>query len=86
MKQPLYQKVLAAAALIVAMALLIAGSVRQHKVYEPAAEEFGLVAFQRITDRELVIDTTFGGAIRKGLKLYSTYDRSKPRGKKACPT
>ncbi len=86
MKRPLYQKVLAATALIVALALLIVGSVRQHKVYEADAEEFGLVAFQRITDRQLVIDATFSGTLRKGLRLYSTYDRSKPRGKKACPT
>ncbi len=87
MKPPVYPKALAITVLIVALALLVVGSVRVvHKVYDADAEEIGLVAFHRISDRQLVIDATFGGVARRAEKLYSTYDRTQPRGKRPCPT
>jgi hypothetical protein len=86
MKKLLNRKVIAAAVLIVALALLLAGSIRTHKVYESDTEEFGLLTFYRINEFQMVVDTTFHGVAREDDRLYSTYDRSQPRGKSACPT
>ncbi len=83
---PTLQKTLASILLAVALVLLAVSGKGEHKVYDPEAEEFGLVAFTKITERALTVDTTFGGVTRKGARLYSTYDRAAPRGKKACPT
>jgi len=86
MKPSVYPKALIATALVAALTLLVVGMVRVHKVYDADAEEIGLVAFHRISDRQLIVDATFGGVARRAGKLYSTYDRTQPRGKRACPT
>ena len=86
MKNAAYQKPLAITALIGALALLIVANVQVHKVYDADAEEWGLVAFVKISERELVEDATFTGVVRRADKLYSTYDRAAPRGKRRCPT
>jgi len=86
MKKFLNRKVIAAAVLIIALALLLAGSIRTHKVYESDTEEFGLLTFYRINEFHMVVDATFHGVAREDDRLYSTYDRSQPRGKSACPT
>ena len=88
MKNPIYQKVVATSLLAVAVAFLGVGAVYTHKVYDKGDEfaEFGLLTFTKISDPQLVEDATFTGVARIGAKLYSTYDRSLPRGKKACPT
>ena len=79
--------ILKAIVVIVAVFLLAIGAVHKHKVYDPDSEEsFGLVTFSRIDEMEMIEDTTFGGVTRKLEKLYFTYDRSAPRGKRACPT
>ena len=65
-----------------ALLFLLAGARRSFKVYERDAAEFGLAAFRRISDRQLVIDATFTGVVRRQARLYSTYDRSQPRGKR----
>ncbi len=85
-KKPDNRKVIAVAVLIVALALLLAGSIRTHKVYESDTEEFGLLTFYRINELQMVVDATFHGVAREDGRLYSTYDRSQPRGKSACPT
>ena len=88
MGNSIYQKAIACAVLIAAVAMLIAGGVRAHKVYDQDDEfaGFGMVTFNKISDIQLVIDATFTGVVRRDGTLYSTYDRSQPRGKKACPT
>lgn len=88
MKNPVYQKLVAISLLVVAVALLGAGAVCTYKVYDEDDEfaEFGLLTFTKISDRQLAEDATFTGVVRVGVRLYSTYDRSQPRGKKACPT
>ncbi len=85
-KKPDNRKVIAVAILIGALALLLAGSIRTHKVYESDTEEFGLLTFYRINELQMVVDATFHGVAREDGRLYSTYDRSQPRGKSACPT
>jgi hypothetical protein len=80
------RNIIAIGLLAAALACLGAGAVVTHKVYDAGTADFGIVAFTRISEGQLVIDTTFGGAERKGEKLYSTYDRSQVRGKRSCPT
>ncbi len=79
-------RVITIVALLAAVAMLCIGGFRRHKVYDADAAEFGIAAFDRITDRQLVEDATFGGVARQEGRLYSTYDRTVERGKKACPT
>ena len=85
-KKLTYQKIFAIAGITVALALLIVGILRSHKIYETDTEDFGIPTFYRIGELQMVVDATFQGVVRKGEKFYSTYDRSKPRGKSACPT
>jgi len=85
-KKPDNRKIIALAALIIALALLVAGSFRTHKVYESDTDEFGLLTFYRINEFQMVVDSTFHGVAREDDRLYTTYDRSQPRGKSACPT
>ncbi len=87
----LRRKVVGAGALVLALGLFAVGIAAKHEVVllngEELAKEFDLPPFhQEITDRELVIDTTFTGVVREGSALHFTYDRSKPAGKRACPT
>lgn len=85
-RQPRRFNRLAIPVLAAALLMLLAGAGRDHKVYDPDTEEFGLLGFTRVTDRQMVVDTTFGGVTRRNARLYSTYDRSAPQGKRACPT
>jgi hypothetical protein len=80
------QKGVAIILLLLACAFLLAGAVLRHKVYDSVADDFGIPAFLRISERQLVIDSTFSGVERKNGRLYSTYDRSQPRAKRSCPT
>jgi len=84
--KPVYQKTFLIAGLVIALALLFAGSVRSYKVYDADNDEFGILTFHKVTDRLLVIDATFRGVICEEDKLYTTYDRLQPKGKRACPT
>lgn len=80
------ERIIAALLLGLAALLLLAGSMRTHKVYNRGGAEFGLLSFTRISDGQMVVDATFSGVERQGDRLYSTYDRSEPRGKRTCPT
>lgn len=80
------ERIAAAILLTVAVLFLLVGGMRSYKVYDRNTETFGLLKFTSISDAELVIDATFSGVERKGDRLYSTYDRSEPRGKRSCPT
>ncbi len=88
MKRPVVQKVLAACVLVAALALILVSSVRVYKVYDADADEWGedVRTFHKIGERELVEDATFTGVIREGAELLSTYDRTKPKVKRLCPT
>ena len=82
----IFEKILAIAFFVIALAFLVVGNLQSFKVYDADAEEFGLESFDKINERSLVIDATFTGTIRKGDKLYSTYDRTVKGGKRPCPT
>lgn len=81
-----FGKLAAFVALFVALAFTLVGLARSHKVYEGDEVEFGVLSFRRISERALVTDATFGGVEKRKARLYSTYDRSAPAGKRACPT
>ena len=69
-----------------ALVLIGLGLARAHKVYVADSEEYGIRVFERIPDRQLVVDATFSGVLRREGRLFSTYDRSRVRGKQTCPT
>jgi len=76
----------AVAVAVAALAFIAAGRAREHRVYDPQGDDFGMAIFTRVSERELTADATFGGVARRDGRLYTTYDRSAPRGKRACPT
>jgi hypothetical protein len=41
---------------------------------------------ETVAERQLVIDATFTGVLLKDGKLMTQYDRTKPGGRRACPT
>ena len=84
--RPLLQRVLQILVALAALVMLVAGSFREHKVYDNPKQEYGLRNYTDISEVQLVEDATFGGTIRKGADLFSTYDRAGPKGKMACPT
>ncbi len=86
MRRETKERIVAAFLLAAAVLLLLAGGMRTHQVYDESTEEYGLRSFTRISDAELVEDATFSGVERLDGRLYSTYDRSEPRGRRACPT
>jgi hypothetical protein len=79
-------KIAAFLVLFVSLAFLIIGAILTHKIYDTDTDDFGILTFRRISERQIVIDATFHGVDRREGKLFTTYDRSKPRGKLACPT
>jgi len=79
-------RLIAAAVGLAALGLLLMGSVSKHKVFESAPSAFGINPFTRVSERQLIMDSTFGGAKLEGGRLVTTYDRLKPSGKRACPT
>lgn len=76
-----------AAVLAVAVALIALGAARTRKVYDSeTVQSFGIQTYVRLSDKQLVVDSTFGGVALKDGQLYSTYDRAAGGGKRACPT
>jgi hypothetical protein len=82
------QKIIAASLLLASAALFFAGLTFKRRVYDQDDQfkQFGLLTFTRVSDAAMCADATFTGVVRKEGKLYSTYNRMAPRGKKACPT
>lgn len=86
MQRSIFRKALSFGVLLAAVGMLFMGGQKEHKVFDDKEDEFGMPLYRRITEKQLVMDATFSGVVRKKDKLYSTYDRSKPAGKRACPT
>ncbi len=86
--KPSVRKTISVVLLILAVAFVVIGVLREHKVLDSVAvaAEFGIVTYQNISEKQLVEDATFAGTVRRDGELRSTYDRSVERGKKACPT
>ncbi|MEW6072874.1 MAG: hypothetical protein AB1726_09835 [Planctomycetota bacterium] len=82
---------LAALLLAGSAAMIVIGSSRTRQIRVENADELaelmaGIAPYEEIGERELLIDATFTGVVRRDGFLYSTYDRSQPLGKRACPT
>jgi hypothetical protein len=86
MNRARFEKATGWAVLAAALVLIVLGLARAHKVYAADSGEFGILVFERIPDRQLVVDATFSGVVRRDDRLFSTYDRSQVRGKQTCPT
>ena len=78
------RKLLTVVVAVLALISVAYGARRSHRAYEQGKDNEGL--FRRISEAQLVIDSTFGGVERREGKLYSTYDRAVHTGKRACPT
>lgn len=87
-KRRILRRAAASSLLVASIVLIVAGSVAKHRVYEEdeLAAEFGMETFTKISERQMVIDATFGGVQRREGKLFTTYDRFAPRTKRLCPT
>jgi len=85
-----YRKLIAWTLLAGSLAMVAYGAGRKHTVYDPldpfAAELVALPNARTISELQLVIDSTFGGVVRRAGELWSTYDRTVARGKRSCPT
>ena len=82
---PTTRKGIASGLVLVALALLVVGGLRVHKVYDRSSGTHGLLTFSNLSELDLIVDATFGGVVRRD-RLYSTYDRKQARGKRSCPT
>jgi len=87
-KNPRLQKIIATTLLIAAAGMLLAGLTIKRRVYDQDDEfkQFGILTFTRVSDAAMCVDATFTGVVGKEGKLYSTYNRMAPKGKRACPT
>lgn len=79
-------KVIACILLVVGAASLVIGAQHSRTVYKKEALEYGIDLFDSVSEFELVEDATFSGVEQVDGKLYSTYDRSAGKTKRACPT
>lgn len=88
MKNARLQKIIATTLLIAATGMLVAGLTIKRRVYDQDDEfkQFGILTFTRVSDAAMCVDATFTGVVGKEGKLYSTYNRMAPTGKRACPT
>lgn len=77
-----FNKYFAVFVLILALAFLAVGTLRTLKIHDIETDLF----FHEIPERQIVIDATFSGIVRKNGILYSAYDRSIKQGRQSCPT
>ncbi len=74
-------------AFLAALLFLGIGAFRTHQVVKKTKGRRSLhPPMETISEIQLVEDATFAGVRRIQGRLMSTYDRSKPRGKRLCPT
>jgi hypothetical protein len=68
--------------------MLAAGLLHSVSVYEEDVPEGEFALFEDVREGNLVVDATFSGVVRSKLtgRLITTYDRTQPRDRKACPT
>jgi hypothetical protein len=74
--------------IILSASLLAVAGMRTLPVYEKDLPPDEFAYYQPVPEFELVEDATFAGVIRSEQtgRLITTYDRSKPRARAACPT
>ena len=74
--------------LLIVLSFLLVGAFSSYRVYKYTRGRRSKRHQPRevITELQLIEDATFGGVRRRFGKLFSTYDRSKPRPRRECPT
>ena len=85
-KESALKKKISVVFLFIVLAILLVSFFRTYKVYEPAANEFGIKTFYKINERQMTRDATFHGVELRNGTLYTTYDRLADTGKHPCPT
>lgn len=80
------RRIIAAATLLLAIVLIIMGARGEHTVFTGKHDEFGQELKSEISDREMVVQTTFGGVLREDGRLQTRGGEIEKAGKKACPT
>ncbi len=80
------RKIVATVVVLAAGAMLVTAAVKKTRVYDRETEQYGLAAFSRVSDAQMVYNSTFSGIVRRDGKLYFTYDRARLSGKQTCPT
>jgi hypothetical protein len=83
------KRVLVGSVVLVLSAGMVAYSLaREYRAYREDRPAGDLVFFDTISEAVLVEDSTFAGVMRseKTGRLISTYDRTQPKGRPACPT
>jgi hypothetical protein len=82
------QKAAGMVLMLVAIGLIVLGATRSYKAYDDdeVAKAFGIFSYQDVSDRQLTIDSTFAGVVRRDGKLFSTYNRAEGGAKRPCPT
>lgn len=73
---------------VLSLGLMGASLMRRFPVYEEDVGEDAFVFFEEVSELTLVDDATFAGVIRSTRtgRLITTYDRSQPKSRPACPT
>ena len=74
--------------LLIVIGFLLFGAFSKHEVfkYTRGRRSKKHQPKEVITELELIEDATFGGVRNRFGRLFSTYDRSKPRPRRECPT
>lgn len=83
------QRLIAGIICVIAGLLLIAGSIsRAYPVYDQDLASDQISMYEEISEVQLVTDSTFSGVrvSEKTGRLITTYNRSQPGGRAACPT
>jgi hypothetical protein len=94
MRLPPRRMIFAVVFLAAGCACIASGFLIRHKVQDMPDPTFdlsqfgleGVLPYRQISEKDLLIDATSTGVVRKGGELYSTYDRTQIRGKRKCPT
>jgi len=76
------------AVMLLSVGMVVYALTRDFRAYREDRPAGDLVFFDTINEAALVEDSTFAGVVRSDLtgRLISTYDRSRPKGRPACPT
>ena len=82
----IFHKIFSILILILSIIILVAGYLQTYKVFDEEMNEFNIPVFYKVSEKELIIDSTFGGVTRKNSKLYTTYNRNIKQSKRPCPT
>ena len=75
-------------AIAIGLAMILFSFAQSRPVYEEDLPTNAFALFEEVPEYQLVFDATFSGVERslQTGRLITTYDRSRPKGRQACPT